>query len=315
MNSQKAVSVFGKLLMLASLAFIARQIMRHNVDFSILTSPSVITGLFLAALFFAASIVFAGVNYGWLITNVSGVSAPRGIVVRVYCTSNLYKYIPGTVLYLVGRNRIAFETNKVSHAQLAIATVAEGVFLLSATVLIIVFFVSEEAFSYIRQADIPVFVWLIIAGIALVAAVLILAFRRRLQPLVKKFTGSMGSFTLAAKLKRLCAGMVIIMPLAVSFLITLILLGQPVTPDRVPAVLGLYLLAWTVGFLTPGAGSGMGIREAVLLMFLGAYLNPAIVLSAAITHRLVCITGDVLAYGITRLTLRTTVAGSDATRA
>ena len=302
MDKQKAVSIIGRLLMLASLVFITRQVMRHDVDFSVLASPAVVTGLFFAALAFAFSIMFAGINYGWLISNVSGVSAPRGIVIKVYCASNLYKYIPGTVLYLVGRNRIAFETDKVTHSQIAIATVAEGIFLILAAVLIIFSFVSEEAYSHLRQVDIPVFAGIVIAAVTGTAVLLLIIFRRSLLPWVKKFTKSLGSFTLTAKLKRLCAAVVVIMGLAVTFLAVLLLLGQPVALNRIPAVLGIYLLSWMIGFLTPGAGSGMGIREAALLMFLGAYLNPAIVLQAAITHRLVCISGDVMAYGITRIT-------------
>ena len=50
--------------------------------------------------------------------------------------------------------------------------------------------------------------------------------------------------------------------------------------------------------MTPGAAGGMGIREVVLLTFMGGYLSPAIVVPSVIMHRIVSIAGDVFAYGI-----------------
>jgi len=297
-HSKKIASVAGKLLMVVSFVFIARQIMRYDVDFSALASPLAITGLFFTAVVFGLGVVFAGLNYGWLIANITGVSLDRRLVVRVYCVSNLYKYLPGSVMYLIGRNRIAFETKEVSHAQVALATVMEGVFILAATVIVIAFSVYEEAVQYFREVTVPFFVWMIAAGVALVCAVLAAVLRSRLRVWSKKISESMGNFTLAAKAKRLGVALFIIVVLALTYLVTLVLSGQPVSLEMVPVVMGLYMLAWLAGFLTPGAASGMGIREAVLIMFLGGHLNPAIVLSSALMHRVISIVGDVLAYGV-----------------
>ena len=297
--SPKAVSVIGKLLMVASFAFIVMQVLRYDVDFSVLASPVVITGLLLTILIFGFGIVFAGLNYKWLIGNVTGVSLENRLVIKVYCTSNMYKYIPGTVMYLIGRNRIALETQKVSHAQIALATATEGMFILLSAVIIIAVSVHDEAVFYMRHVDVPAFVWIIIAAVLFTVALLAVIFRRRLGTILKKFADAMKNFSLATKAKRLGTAMLILMVLAVSYLVTLMLLGQQVTLAMMPTIIGLYLLSWLVGFLTPGAAGGMGIREAVLLMFMGGYLSPAIVVSSAIMHRVVCIGGDVLAYGIT----------------
>jgi len=296
--SKKTVSVVGKLLMLASLVFILRQILRHDVDFSILASPFVITGLFLTALVFGFGIVFAGLNYKWLIRNITGASLRSRLVVKVYCISNLYKYLPGSVMYIIGRNRIAFESKEVSHAQIALATLMEGVFILLSAIIIIILSVSDEAVSYIYQVDIPSFVWMIAGAVVLICALLAIIFRRRMRMGLKKFTDAMKNFSLTTKAKRLGTALFILVVLAVTYLATLILLGQPVTLDMVPTIIGLYLLSWMAGFLTPGAAGGMGVREVVLLMFLGGYLDPGIVVSSAVIHRVVSIIGDVVAYGL-----------------
>jgi len=295
--SKKAVSLFGKLLMLASLVFIVLQITRHDVDFTILASPFVIVGLFLTVLTFGLGIVFAGLNFRWLIEDITGVPLRRSLVINAYCVSNLYKYLPGSVMYLVGRNRIAFETKKVSHAQVAFATVMEGILILLATIIVIAVSVSDEAIYYVRQVDIPSFVWIIAGGIVLVCALLALIFRRRLGVWFAKFSNGIKNFRLASRVRRLGTCLLIVVVLAVTYLVTLILLGQQITLDMVPTIIGLYLLAWLAGFMTPGAGGGMGVREFVLYMFLGNFLDVGVVLSSAIMHRLITMMGDVFAYG------------------
>jgi len=297
--SKKTISVLGKALMAASLVFIAMQIRRHDVDFSVLASPAVIAGLFLTALVFGFGIAFAGLNFRWFISNIFGAAIDRRLVVKVYCVSNLYKYLPGSVMYLIGRNRIAFETKRVSHAQIALATMMEGVFILLAAIIIIAISVSDEAIHFLRQeVSIPFFVWIIAGGVALACALLAVILRRRLRVWLKKYKKNMANFSMASRAKRMGTCLFIVLVLAVTYLVTLKLLGQPVAPDMIPTVIGLYLLAWIAGFMTPGAAGGMGVREAVLLMFLGGYLNPAIVLSSAVIHRVVTIVGDVLAYAI-----------------
>jgi len=58
------------------------------------------------------------------------------------------------------------------------------------------------------------------------------------------------------------------------------------------------MLSWVAGFLTPGAPSGLGVREVVLLMFMGSTLNEGILISAMVMHRMLTVMGDVAAYGM-----------------
>jgi len=294
--SGKVISVVGKLLMVASLVFIVRHIMQHDVDFSVLASPFVILGLLLTAVIFGLGIAFTGLNFKWFIANITGISVNSKLVVKVYCASNLYKYLPGSVMYLIGRNRIAFEAKEVSHSQIAFATVLEGTFMLLSAIVIIAVSVSDEAVYFLRRVTIPSFVWMIAGGVALACVALAIIFRRRMRVWRENFSDSMRNFKYVSRLKRLGTCLFIILVLAFTYLATLILLGQQVTLGMVPTVIGLYLLAWIAGFLTPGAAGGMGVREVVLLMFLGYQLNPAIVLPSAIVHRLLTIVGDVVGY-------------------
>jgi hypothetical protein len=83
---------------------------------------------------------------------------------------------------------------------------------------------------------------------------------------------------------------------AVAYLIVLTVLGQAVTFEMVPRIIGLFALSWMIGFVVPGAPGGLGIREAIFLMFMGDTLCETILISSVIIHRLACIFGDILAY-------------------
>ncbi len=61
---------------------------------------------------------------------------------------------------------------------------------------------------------------------------------------------------------------------------------------------GAYVLAWLVGFLTPGAPAGLGVRELALLFLLKGIVNEADLLFAAVLWRGITVGGDVLFFGL-----------------
>ena len=53
-------------------------------------------------------------------------------------------------------------------------------------------------------------------------------------------------------------------------------------------------VSWTLGFLTPGAPSGIGVREAVLVFLLSPLVGSAEAIILSILFRLVTVGGDVM---------------------
>jgi hypothetical protein len=62
-------------------------------------------------------------------------------------------------------------------------------------------------------------------------------------------------------------------------------------------ICGSFVIAWLLGFLTPGAPAGVGIREVVLLWLLGSVVQEPTLLSAVVISRMVTVLGDVLFFG------------------
>ena len=61
-------------------------------------------------------------------------------------------------------------------------------------------------------------------------------------------------------------------------------------------IIGVYVVAWLAGLITPGAPAGIGVRELVFLALLHSVISEGELLKAIILGRFVTIGGDVLFY-------------------
>jgi len=299
-DPKKAASWAGTILMLVSLFFVAGRIlsMRHDLDLSVLANSRTLAVLSLIALVEGVAVILLSLNFRGLVADVSGVVVDRPLAIRVYTVSNLYKYIPGGVMYVLGRNQMAVQTDALGHGKVALATVLEGVLFVTAAVILSTVYAFHYSIYYFRQIEMPPMAGLLLGLLALLVVLVLFLFRRRLRTAFEKFKSEARDFRPAVLIKRQgCVLLLFNLPPG-TFLATLVILGQPVTLELGVTVMGLFILSWLAGFLTPGAPSGLGIREAVLLMFLTATVDEGILLSAIVTHRILTVAGDVIAYGM-----------------
>jgi len=299
-NAKRIVSWVGSALMLASLGFIGRRLFlsAEDVDFSVFANPMIVFALLSVALLEGVGIVLASVNYRALVANVSGVKVKWPLALVVYTMSNLYKYIPGGVMYVLGRNKMAVDTDELSHAKVALSTVMEGIFIALAAVTVAAAFSWEHSTYYLRQQEIPAWVGLI-AVIVVSAALPILFFKRKaLLALWRDMKRDAKDLRFVIIIRRFVFALVLMILWAFTFLAVLMLLGQEVTAGLGVTIMGLYMLSWLAGFITPGAPSGLGVREAVMVMFMAGTVNEGILISAMVMHRVLTVVGDVSAYGM-----------------
>ena len=305
-SKKQIVSWAGTALMVASLAFLAHRLFqsRADMDRNVLITGSVVAGLVLVAMVEGFGILMASLNFRGLIKNVSGVQVTRPLALVVYTLSNLYKYIPGGVMYVVGRNRLAVETEELSHPKVALSTVLEGIIIVIAAIVIVVVTVLDYAVVYMREeVEWPASFLPVLIVILAVAALLIFMLRQKIMYGLRKLFEHMQLLRPLVLIKRFGFGLILMTLWGGTFLATLVVMGQELAPGLAPMVIGLFLLAWLAGFLTPGAPSGLGVREIVMLMFMGGILgdgtlNEGILLSAMFVHRIVAAAGDIAAYGV-----------------
>jgi len=298
LSLKQTINILGSLLMAASIAFIARQLwlMREDIDFAAFSNPLLVVALVLLATYEALAMLLNALNYRALIFDVSGIKAKNMLAVRVYTIANMFKYIPGGVMYVIGRNKLAVEIKELSHTKVAAATVAEGVLWAISGAIISAAYAFNHSLSYIREIDSLPLIGTIAAILLSTITLFAFIFRNKLAKTWHKFKAESGGLNRRTTIKRIAAMFVIMNFWSVTFVLTVMLLGQTMNVQLAFTLMGLYILSWTAGFLTPGAPSGLGIREFVLLTFMAGTVDEGILLSAIITHRALQVAGDVLAY-------------------
>ena len=292
--SKKAISALGTFLMLISFVFIIQRIIQYDIDLSF--SPLIWVGLLLVALAIGCGLIFAAFNFRWLLGNLSGLYLEPRFTIKIYCISNLYKYLPGSVMYVIGRNRLALDIDSLTHVKVAGATILEGLFIALAATVIAGLFIYNYFVYFVSQ--IGSIIWLVISLLSLILAIGVIFFRKALIAGLRAFKeGTMG-FSFRAGTRLMASCLLIMLVLSSSFAVLLMMLGQPVAWYQITTVMGLYVLSWLVGFMTPGAPGGLGVREAVMLMIMGGIMDEGLLLYAIVIHRVLTIAGDVIAYGI-----------------
>jgi hypothetical protein len=188
----------------------------------------------------------------------------------------------------------------------AISTLIEGILWALSALILSAIFSFEFLVIYIRQLELE-YIWLVLGAIALVASLVLYILYRFRDKILKsafnidsKSDEKPANIKITKLLKRIPTMIAIVSLWGFSFTATMAILGQPMTLYLVVTLTGLYILSWLIGFLTPGAPSGLGIREVLLLMFLGGLVNEDLLLSAVVIHRAIQVTSDILAFAIAR---------------
>ena len=305
---KKAVSLAGSVLMVISLVFVAMRLIdkREELDLSILTNTGVLTLLLLIVIFEGIIVICSSLNYRKIVIGISGVNVLKRVGVKVYNNANIYKYIPGGVMLVLGRNQIAVETEGMSHAKVAISTLIEGILWAISALILSAVFSFDFMVIYFRQLEFE-FLWIVLGGVVILAPLvlyLLYRFRHKILKSVlnidSKSDEKPPSIKVTNLLKRIPVMIAIVTLWGSSFTATMAILGQPMTLYLAVTITGLYIMSWLIGFLTPGAPSGLGIREVLLLMFLGGLVNEDLLLSAVVIHRAIQVISDVLAFAIAR---------------
>jgi hypothetical protein len=212
------------------------------------------------------------------------------IATRIYARSGIAKYLPGNIFHLVGR-QVLGRALGVSQGRLAVATAAEV-----ALSLLSVWLIVAAVFTALPG---PISSGLSLLGLALGALAAIAcvspSLLRRVAPwtarILNRLVGEAGGaeFGLALALN-------------LAFFVGLAIIAgsvfRAVTEEALPLmqVGAVYLSAWLIGYIVPGASSGLGVREAALLVLLDGAAGAPAVLAFALVMRLQSVLGDLLLF-------------------
>lgn len=220
-------------------------------------------------------------------------AAPRGLKhsLRAHTTAQLAKYVPGNVFHFLGRHMI-HRAAGMDDKRLAIAALVENVILLAAAACVVIVCVAVGGQPELRRIA-----YIAGSGAGLSLAIFFLVLRRRtgspIAPAVIAFFADAALFAI----------MVMIVAATAACL------GAPVSWEIGSAGVA----AWIVGFVTPGAPGGLGVREAAMVLLGKGSASTDLLLMTALLFRLVTFSGDIICFVVGRVLFRE--AGADRARA
>ena len=282
--------------MLLSFAFIVNRIIAYGVNFNrIVSFPTLIISVVSVVIYAILVIALATIFYFLLKIFSSADISPKDSIF-IYCKSNLYKYLPGNIFHYIGRNQIALD-NEISHGGPISATIAEMLILTIAALITAIIFAGQRAIKWCLDNytahQVIIFVSLIV--LALVTGVI-------LYSVISKRKLAVGKIKPANRIRFTAAINFVLMYIiffilnGLMFIALLRSIGGELINALIFPVIGMYTLSWMIGFITPGAPAGLGIREAIMSALLSGVVEAEVVISAVVVWRVITILGDVVAY-------------------
>lgn len=299
------VKLAGNLVVILALVFLVKKFMDMDVDFSQLASGNIASSFILSTVIQALLIVMA--CFPWLVftQSLSGKKIPYSSAMPVYTRSNIYKYLPGNVFQYVGRNQLASDMN-ISHVDVACATVLDVFFCVLWTGVISVILLGTAITALLEKYGRNI---LIIVAVGVVA-VIMLAVIVRLK-FMDKVKGYLSRYSKAFEKEnrgKLIQGVVYYLvhnsiSALMYFLCLALVFGDSATASELVSLTGAFLFAWIIGFVTPGAPGGIGVRESVMIFVCGEKHEEKVLLFVLVM-RIASVVADLTAFLIGHVYLK-----------
>ncbi len=238
-----------------------------------------------------------GINFTYLLAKVSGRPLFPGFskIIQAYFVTNMALYLPGTLLYIPWRLKVYREHGISRSHTLVTSGLEASIMVLSHSAVglpIVLPVLTAEKVVDLR--------WFLAI---LCAAVLVI------QPPVVRFLFRLMSWALGRKTEEPHLSFRQILVTFAILVVKVFFTGAsqfylikslyPELPaDAFLFITGGYGLAWSIGFLTPFAPAGMGVREGLLVWFFSHLVPLPVAMVAAVGTRLVFIVEDAAWAGI-----------------
>ncbi|KGQ20808.1 putative transmembrane protein HieC [Lysobacter dokdonensis DS-58] len=249
----------------------------------------------LSAVFFLLAAMATVPAWRALLRALGVASAPPRTVLRIFCLTQIAKYVPGNIGHHVGRVALARSALGIPAATTALSILHEGALVVAAAVI-----VGVASYAVPHTASAHDHIGLLIAALLGGFGVLALVNRHRTA-----LAGNGGSawrgFVLRAAptwpaVRRALPCYVFV---HVANGVAVACIASAFMPMDLPTFALLaraYALSWVLGFLLPGAPGGLGVRESAFVLLASPACPPDVVLAVATLSRIGNIAADLLIF-------------------
>ena len=298
---KKALKIIGNVVMVAALAFVIKKLFDMDISISQFRDGKVLAALVICLVIQTVIIICS--CYPWLVftRSLSGRKIPYSAAMPVYTQSNLYKYLPGNVFQYVGRNQLAADMD-ISHVDVACATVLDVLFCVFWTAVISVGLLGSRISGLISKYWFSLLIdgAAAIAIVAFIIFIISLKFKEKFKDYISHYSKAFAKENRPMLLRGVFYYLIQNIVSAVMYFLCLWLIVPQADLSDLIALTGAFMFAWIIGFVTPGAPGGIGIREGVMLFVCGDNFSDRIVLFVLVM-RIGSVIADVAAFLIGKI--------------
>lgn len=276
--------------------YVVRSLQGH--DLRVYATPRALVGIGLAALLWSTGIPLLALAWRELLSGL-GVHRSWRELTGILGITQFAKYVPGNVAQYIGRVGMSLSRG-IPARPLAVTIILETLLVVAAAIVVGVGTgaLSRAALEVVRRHNlqllsIALLVAAVVAGLFVLQRVAPALLRRFAPSYAPALEGDLlpprGALARALGLCCLVYG-------AVG--IGLVLLAHWLLPAVAQdnwLLIAAFSLAWVVGFVTPGAPGGLGVREGLLLLMLAPVYSAAAASILVIALRIATTLGDVIA--------------------
>jgi uncharacterized membrane protein YbhN (UPF0104 family) len=301
---RRSIQIIGIIVTLLALGFAFERIWAiGRANWEKLLSVSVLLEILLGGIAHGLNEILQGWAWQRWLVWFGEPKARLKVSLAVYGRTQIMKYLPGNIFQYAGRhvagNQVGFK-----HAALVGALVYEiiGLLVAAGTISFIGFPLLNNLGSsiYVRLAVIPL---VVILPVILQFILDRFSIGKRLGFPEKTFWGSFRGI--------LPVWMIYLVFFLVDGVIFWCILGTSTGSWfglPLPVVFATFSLSWVIGFLTPGAPAGLGVRESIMILILSGFIGQPEAAFVALVSRMVVTLGDLVFFIISYL-LREKQAG------
>ena len=275
---KKIVYFLGKSLGVLGLIFVFYKLSQEYTLSSFLSQLALFTNTIPMLLILNFASTLLGI-YAWhiMLLNYAKEPFPYRTSYYYFAKTEISKYLPGNVFHFIGRQVLASKIG-ITQMEMAKISVLFSFLLLVATV------ISSTVFAFLAT-DIPPYI-LTLMGLSCIITIIITAYLYPSFPIRKKVSMNL-LLSVSVALQGVMLGMIVMVQ------------TDHFTAGLFFECVSIYIVSWLIGFITPGASGGLGIREGTFIAiaaFMHLDIAADIIIFSVLLVRLINIIIDIGMY-------------------
>lgn len=297
-SKKKKWKLFGNILVIIAITFVVKRFCNMGINIQ----TFIVSETFISLAIAVANQTFTLCMgcYPWIsfVKIFSGKDIPFFTAMIVYTKANIYKYIPGNVFQYIGKNKLASDM-EINHIDVACSTILDVICGVIPLGIISVIMLGNHILMIARDYWKSALAVIIIMTSVLSVVILLVFFSK------KQFAEYLNRYKFAfsssgrKKLLPIAAYYIAIalFSVAVNFIVACLIFDKKVSLNQLITITGAYVFAWILGYITPGAPGGIGVRESLMLLVCGGMFEERVMIYALL-FRMSSIISDILGFFI-----------------